>query len=94
MLSTIFFPSFLQKGQKPVEESIKWEGIGLWRAGKSYPDTGSALGISKICGNSCAGSSKRVELYDKTQQSKIDEKVMVLQVIDSIAAMRQSRRNC
>ncbi len=30
----------------------------------------------------------------ETQQSKTDEKVMVLQVIDSIAAMQESRRNC
>ncbi len=36
-------------GRKSVEESIKWQAIELWRAGKSYCNIGSALGISKTC---------------------------------------------
>ncbi len=36
-------------GHESVVEKVKWQAIGLWKAGKSYRDIGSALRISKTC---------------------------------------------
>ncbi len=84
-----FFPSFLENGSKIIEESVKGGVIELWRAGKSYCHIGSALGISKTCVEHLGAEVQSMwNRRDRTQQSKTDEKVMVPQVIDSIAAMR------
>ncbi len=64
-------------GQKSVEESVKWQAIGLRRAGKSYRDIGSALGISKTCVEHLVKKFKASGTVT-TKHNKAKPKVMVL----------------